>query len=761
MPEGGDRIPSVPGWEIARDALLEAPAVPPDIVAREVVLKRLADTTGLVAAVAAPAGYGKTSQVAIWAEQDVRPVSWVELGVGGDNPSTILALLIEALTAVTDIAVDPSWNRAISPQVYSGIVAAALGRAVARCRVPFVLVLDDLHALADEASIDLVASIVGNVPSGSTVVLVSRSPLRPVFARARLHPGIIDIGATELALDHAGVAEVLRSIGVVADLQMIDRIVSDTEGWPAAVRLVGLGLANGDSGLRDPHRVAAATGQTVADYVDNEWLRGLSPSELDFLVLASGLDWLSGAMCDHVLNRKDSKEVLHGLHENRLTVLPLDRHGGTYRMHRILRDVLLAKFDEVDREQRQLINRRASEWFENVGDIDRAVRHCVRANDLDRAVQLVDDHAVVYQTLGKHALVAEWISLLPRSMVVTRPGLCVAGAVSALGMGIGDESTVWVRMARVASANGRSPHSGTSVDLRAVALNALIGAGSIAELKRDALAAYNGLPQGHWRAVACEAYGALAFALGEVESARQFFTEGAAEAAVADARTDEAHCRAHLAIVLDELGDPRSSHKAALHARQTVRDHDLGQVPTLVLADAVSALAAANDGQTQLARREMQRASNHMPHFASIACLVNIQVRIALARTALLLGDRFEAKELAGQARVLLSSWPDARVALRQLDRVEQQIEKAERSVMPTSLALTAAERRVLRFLPTNLRQREIADRLFVSTNTVKTHTASIYRKLGAASRSEAVEVALAAGILPVPRENPETLAGR
>ena len=63
-------------------------------------------------------------------------------------------------------------------------------------------------------------------------------------------------------------------------------------------------------------------------------------------------------------------------------------------------------------------------------------------------------------------------------------------------------------------------------------------------------------------------------------------------------------------------------------------------------------------------------------------------------------------------------------------------------------LALTHGETRVLNYLPTNLSAREIARELYVSVNTVKTHQRHLYQKLGARSRSQAVERARALGLL-------------
>jgi LuxR family transcriptional regulator, maltose regulon positive regulatory protein len=62
--------------------------------------------------------------------------------------------------------------------------------------------------------------------------------------------------------------------------------------------------------------------------------------------------------------------------------------------------------------------------------------------------------------------------------------------------------------------------------------------------------------------------------------------------------------------------------------------------------------------------------------------------------------------------------------------------------------ALTHGETRVLHYLPTNLSAREIADELYLSVNTVKTHQRHLYQKLGARSRTQAVEQARAFGLL-------------
>ncbi len=76
------------------------------------------------------------------------------------------------------------------------------------------------------------------------------------------------------------------------------------------------------------------------------------------------------------------------------------------------------------------------------------------------------------------------------------------------------------------------------------------------------------------------------------------------------------------------------------------------------------------------------------------------------------------------------------------------QVEAASMTLGPGTPALTPAEARVLRQLPTHLSFGDIADALFVSRNTVKTQAIAVYRKLGVTSRAKAVEKARETGLI-------------
>ena len=87
----------------------------------------------------------------------------------------------------------------------------------------------------------------------------------------------------------------------------------------------------------------------------------------------------------------------------------------------------------------------------------------------------------------------------------------------------------------------------------------------------------------------------------------------------------------------------------------------------------------------------------------------------------------------------ILKRQPDLGTLVKDAQALRVRLTQERGSNVPGPSALTTAELRVLPLLATHLSYREISERLFVSTNTVKTQAYSAYRKLGVSTRSEAV----------------------
>ncbi|MGZ4199515.1 MAG: response regulator transcription factor, partial [Thermoleophilia bacterium] len=109
-------------------------------------------------------------------------------------------------------------------------------------------------------------------------------------------------------------------------------------------------------------------------------------------------------------------------------------------------------------------------------------------------------------------------------------------------------------------------------------------------------------------------------------------------------------------------------------------------------------------------------------------------------------GELHDADAWSARALAVLKTGADVGILDARLQRLRLGLKGRSQSE-----PISPAELRVLALLPTHLTIHEMAERLCVSTNTVKTHSKALYRKLGVGSRAEAVEEARALGLLPGP----------
>ena len=203
-----------------------------------------------------------------------------------------------------------------------------------------------------------------------------------------------------------------------------------------------------------------------------------------------------------------------------------------------------------------------------------------------------------------------------------------------------------------------------------------------------------------------------------------------------------------LALVALDRGDVDGAERRLVAARRLVGDDARGEYVVVALLHAVSARIGLERGRGAAARQDLVGAQRVRPMLTRSLSWLAVQTSIELAQAHLALEDGDGARTLCLEAEDVLQRTPDvgtlgARVA-------ELRTELAEFNAPPSGWAstLTSAELRLLPLLTTHLSFREIAERLLVSRNTVKTQAISVYRKLDATSRSEAIERAIELGLV-------------
>jgi LuxR family maltose regulon positive regulatory protein len=153
-------------------------------------------------------------------------------------------------------------------------------------------------------------------------------------------------------------------------------------------------------------------------------------------------------------------------------------------------------------------------------------------------------------------------------------------------------------------------------------------------------------------------------------------------------------------------------------------------------------------GDVPAARRELLSAQHLRPLLTSSLPYLAVQARLELARVHLALADLAGARTLMREVDDLLRRRPGLGALVDEATAVRAQLSRDRGSSVPGASALTAAELRLLPLLSTHLSFPQIAGEMFLSRHTIKSQAMSIYRKLGAPSRSQAVARSRELGLL-------------
>ena len=196
-----------------------------------------------------------------------------------------------------------------------------------------------------------------------------------------------------------------------------------------------------------------------------------------------------------------------------------------------------------------------------------------------------------------------------------------------------------------------------------------------------------------------------------------------------------------------ERGDWADARTYAQGARKVVEDGGLQDYMTSILAYATAARVALHDGDVPRAKRALARASRLRPLTSRAVPHLAIQARLELARAHLTLADPAAARLLLREVGDLLRRRSDLGVLAQEADDLRIQL-RAISGGTPGASTLTTAELKLLPFLPTYFSFRQIGEQMHLSPHTVKTQAISVYRKLGVTSRGEAIERAIALGLL-------------
>jgi len=736
----------VAGTELSAPLLktkLKAPGSP-RLVVRENLMAALSEGLSLpLTLVYGPAGSGKTMLVAQWqaSEPDERPVAWLSLDPADNDPARFWIYVIEALRSVLPGfgAAALAMLRAPGIDVVDDALLELINELV-DVEGQSALVLDDYHAIDDERIHEGMASLLEHLPNTLRIVITSRVEPPVGIGTLRARGKLNEIDAAQLRFSCSEAESLLNDVhGLGLPAEMVRRLHERTEGWAAGLYLAVLSM-RGREDVSSFIESFAGSDRRVVDYLGAEVLAEQPDEEVAFLLQTGVLDRFCAPLCDAVTGAQDARAMLDRIERSNYFLIPLDLSHDWYRYHHLFGELLRHELEHRRPGSVAELHRRAGRWFLDAGLVSDAIGHLTSAGDLDEVSELISTHWLPFTNVGQRATVARWLDALPRDHILSDGRLCLAQARTALVVGNRDEILQWLELAE--EAPRYNPNKDAWLGEQATVFRStaweLLGDMRESRLLAARLAPLDG--SSFWHSLAACNLGTAAHWLDDdVEAVELLDTAlGLNQDRIAMISVS---VLGQLALIAADGGDWRACASHVEAGFDLIRTRGLEEYWQCSLAHVAHGRLLHHDRRLSEARSELERAAALARRGMGLVELA--YVLVTLGELLRELGDRSAARTLVLEARELLSSAPEPgtlvpRLVAREESRLRLVLHPlGARSVVTD--ALTAREQAVLLLLPSGLSAREIGSELGISRDTIKTHTKSIYRKLGASSRREAV----------------------
>ena len=727
------------------ESKLLAPRQTHPLVARPRLTDRLAAEPQVpLVGVFGPAGFGKTTLLAQWAAMDRRAIAWLTLDEREADPTALLTYVAAAIDRATGLpgsvlgsvgGADPSdWQTTLSQ----------LGRALATTREPLLIVLDDVERIGPGEPCEAIVALSALLPPGSQVALSSRRS--DVFPVPRLvTAGLMTlVERDDLVLDDREAEELLRLVGGPLAAERAHDLNHAFEGWAAGLYLSAMSQRSVTELV--PTDDVLVAHRMVGEYVRSEIIGTMSPDRRDLVLRSSAFDPFDAAMVGAILGTTGVDDVLRDVARTTPLLIDLDIPGKWYRWHRLLRAILQAELARREPEAPRALAELAAAWYERAGMLETAIDFAMQAGDAARVARSLPRLAEVAWNAGRIDTVLDWLDWFE-----TQDGPGAYPRVAMLGSlvyGLTGRSARALRWADLARVDQPSRIGDGDAGLAAL-VRASLCRGGVARMADDAQMAVSLLPaDSTWSPTARILLGVALALEGRRRSADIELATATELASAADSSPTHAAIglvfRAALAL---DRAEWTTAETLARQARTIVLEGGVIDGAAGMAVDAMSARIAARRGALHQATSDALRAQRLRPTVGHAVPWLAMRTRLDLASALLALADPAGADTVLGEAEEIALRDPVMGVLIEEIEELRRHLELSVEGPAGASM-LTLAELRLLPLLATHRSLPEIAGQLGRSSNTIKTQAKSIYRKLEATSRSEAVDRARAFGLL-------------
>jgi len=376
--------------------------------------------------ISAPAGFGKTTVVSDWIEQNKIPTAWFSIDKADNDPVEFLNYIIAGIQSIHSTfgqSATTLLNSPSKPSIQS--IVSLLINDILQVKMNFLLILDDFHLITNRDIMELVTFLLEHIPGNIHIVILTRSDPALSYPKLRSQHQLIEIRSSDLSFSVNDISILFnKKLKLKLSIEDAYSLEIKTEGWIAGLQLTALSM-QGREDVSGFIQELKGDNRYIMDYLMEEVLKIQTDDIKEFLLQTSILEQMSAPLCNAILNRNDSQLLLEVLEKNNMFVIPLDENRIWYRYHHLFAELLKQRLQLRGKATITELHNIASEWFNSNLMPLFAVEHAILTENYERSTLLLGEIVETMWKNGQHAAIMKYGDLLPDELIKKNTDFCL------------------------------------------------------------------------------------------------------------------------------------------------------------------------------------------------------------------------------------------------------------------------------------------------------------------------------------------------
>ncbi len=376
--------------------------------------------------ISAPAGFGKTTLLSDWINQQKIPTAWFSLDKGDNDPVEFLSYIISGIQGISKEFGQSALKLLHSPnRPSSESIVNLLINDILSISKNFLLVLDDFHLINSRDTFELITYLLEHIPDNIHLVILTRSDPTLSVARLRSQHQLLELRSSDLSFSANDISILFnKKLKLGLSIEDVYSLETKTEGWIAGLQLTALSM-QGHEDISGFIQDFKGDNRYIMDYLIEEVLKVQTEDIKEFLLKTSTLEQMSAPLCNSVLNRNDSQLILELLEKNNMFVIPLDDERNWYRYHHLFAELLKQRLQQKKKADIIDLHNKASEWFRNNSMPLLAIEHALETKDFNKSIQFLGEIIEILWESGQHAVIVKYGDLFPGEIIKKNVEFCL------------------------------------------------------------------------------------------------------------------------------------------------------------------------------------------------------------------------------------------------------------------------------------------------------------------------------------------------